>query len=305
MLFVEGPAGGGMAEAIASRLSTGCIKCSSKVFPDGESEVGLGSAVAGQEVMIVQSTYPLQDKRLIELFLLAEDAKSTGASKVGAVVPYLAYARQDRRFEGKANAVSISAILQMMNCSGITTLVTAAPHKNAPLSAFKGTVKVADAITPLAMSLLNDVRAPFVIAPDKGASGISETFARVLGCDSACLEKERDALTGKVRIVDAPKLDLSGRDVVVVDDMISTGGTVVETAKLAKEKGAKRVIAAAVHLLMVGDAHQRLKDAGVSEIYGTNTIQYSKAHIVDISGQFASAIGNMSRNAKQKSAPHA
>jgi ribose-phosphate pyrophosphokinase len=294
MLVIDGPSGNGIGRSIASALGCEFLESLHNIFPDGESEVGIGSAVKGKDVLLVQSTYPLQDKRMIELLLLADDAKKQGAKSVSAVVPYLAYARQDERHAEKGNAVSINTILSMLSFSGITTLITVAPHNTESLSSFDGRVTIVDAVPPLAEAVKKNVSNPFVLAPDKGALDLARRFAKVLGCGCTNINKHRDKLTGKLNILNAPKEDFNGKEVVIVDDMISTGGTIEQTSRFAHANGASKVVVAAAHLLMAGNAYDRITAAGVKELYGTNTIPYDKAHIVDISGAIAKALSNPS-----------
>jgi ribose-phosphate pyrophosphokinase len=290
MIIIDGPSGNGIGKSIASILNLELLECKRKIFADGESEVEVNGMVKDKEVTIVQSTYPMQDKNLQELFFLANDLGERGARNIHAVIPYLAYARQNKKYEGKNNAISIHAILKMLNAVGVTTLITVAPHNVESLSAFKGKVMVADAITPLANELKRSTTNPFVLAPDKGALKIAERFATVIGCDHASIGKKRDTITGEIRVLDAPEGDLRGKEVIIVDDMISTGATTAQAARFAYDHGASRVIASAVHLLMVEGAYERLKDAGVREIYGTNTIMYDKAHVVNIAEAIAKVI---------------
>lgn len=292
MLVVDGPLSNGIGKPVASKLDCGFVESRHALFPDGESEVGIVGPVEGEDVLIVQSTYPMQDKRLIELLLLADCAKKHGAKSIGAIIPYLAYMRQDRLFEGKGNAISINTVLEMLSFAGITSLVTVAPHNAESLSYFKGPVAIVEAAVPLAKEVKKDVSSPFVLAPDEGAMDLAGRFARALGCDYAYIEKRRDRQTGEVNILKAPKADFKGKEVIVVDDMISTGGTIAQAARFALSGGASRVITAAAHLLMVSNAYDRIKEAGIDAIYGTNTIPYGRAHMVDISNSIAAAISN-------------
>ncbi len=131
------------------------------------------------------------------------------------------------------------------------------------------------------------VRRPFVLGPDRGALGRAERMAKELGCEFAFLEKERDRHTGEIR-VKSNLGSLKGYDVVLIDDIVSTGGTLVEAAKIAYSLGAESVNATAVHLLLVNGALQKLKEAGVREVIGTNTvIPREKVNLVDISEQIA------------------
>lgn len=162
--------------------------------------------------------------------------------------------------------------------------MTIAPHKAEPLSFFRGDVKIADAITPLAQEVKKQVSNPFVLSPDKGALEIARRFAEILGCEYTHIEKRRDKTTGDVEMVKAPEVNMKGKEVIIVDDMISAGLTTMMAAEFARSNGAERIIAAAVHLIMADDAHSKIRNAGVSELFGTNTIPYGNAHVVDISG---------------------
>lgn len=290
MLVIEGPGGNGIGRRMAPLLGAEFAKAGHAVFPDGESEIRVGFPVRGKDVLLEQSMYPLQDKRIFELLVLADEVRRQGARSIGAVVPYLAYAREDRRIEEKGNAVSIDTLLGLMNSVGITSLVSVAPHNAESLSHFKGVVKVVDAMPAMAESVRGAFRDPFVIAPDEGAMEMAGAFAGVLGCGHTHLSKQRDVLTGEVSLVKGTDEDLAGKDVILVDDMISGGGTMAQASRLAIAKGAGSVTAVAVHLVMQEGACGRLKEAGVSEVYGANTVPCSDARVIDISKAIADRI---------------
>ena len=290
MLVLEGTSNTGIGGSIAKALGAELSVATEKIFPDGESEIQISARPKGQDVIIVQTTYPFQDKRLLQLFLMTNQMRKAGAKSITAVVPYLAYAREDRSYEGKNNVVSISAVLELLGREGAGRLVTVAPHKKESLSGFTGKSIAIDPIAVLSGSIKGELRSPFVLAPDRGALHLAEEAAGVLGCGYAHIDKQRDRNTGETSIIGTPKDDIKGRDVVIIDDIISTGGTAAQAAEFAVKHGARSVSAAAVHLVMAGGAHERLKAAGVSEVYGTNTISYDKAKLVDISELIARSI---------------
>ena len=290
MLVIEGPKGNGVGRELALKYGHEFIKSVCRKFPDGESEVEIGGDASGKDAVIVQSTFPNQDESLMQLFFLANELKKQKAKRVGAVVPYIAYARQDKKLQEKNVVVSIEAVLELMNASGISFLVTVAPHNPNSFKAFSGDVKFADWITPMVREVSSTLADPLVLAPDKGAAETARKFSERLSCGYSHIDKERDRVTGETRIAKAPADNFTGRDVLIVDDMIATGGSIAQASKFALSGGAKRVVVAAAHLLMVGGAMEKLKEAGVAEVYGTNSVLYDRARIIDLSKEINDAL---------------
>jgi ribose-phosphate pyrophosphokinase len=271
MKILPGPASKELGEKMAKLLGLEQIPVFFKVFPDGESYVRLEGAVEGETAVIVQTTSPPQDQRLIQLALMVDAARRHGAKTVVAVVPYLAYARQDKVFL-KGEAVSIEAIARMLGAAGVDSLITVNIHEKNVLSKFPFPAKNLSAIPLLAEHFkqrgFSDV---FALAPDKGAVGIVQEAAVVLGCECGYLDKHRDRYTGLVN-VEKREFNVKGRKAIIFDDIISTGGTIVAAANLLYELGAAEVYAACVHPLLVGGAEKRLREAGVKEIIGTDSV---------------------------------
>jgi ribose-phosphate pyrophosphokinase len=186
-------------------------------------------------------------------------------------VPYLAYARQDKVFL-KGEAVSIEAIARMLDAAGVDSLITVNIHEKNVLTKFPFPAKNLSAAPLLAGYFKQrEFRDAFAIAPDKGAIEMVQEAAAVLGCEYGYLEKQRDRYTGLVSIK-KKKLDVKGKKAIIFDDIISTGGTIVAAATLLYELGATEVYAACVHPLLIGEAEKRLREAGVKEIVGTDSI---------------------------------
>ena len=278
-----------MEESIGKALREKSAKVAAKLFPDGESYIKMPGGMEGEDVVLVQSTYSPQDKHIMELLLMADAAREFKARSITAVVPYMAYLRQDRRFmEGEA--VSSQAVLRFINAAGVSSLAVVQPHKDAPFSAFNGKVSLVDPIPLQAKAVSKLLTEPIVLAPDKGGVGRAKELADLLGCKFSHIDKVRDSVTWEVKI-EAPLVgSFKGKDVVIVDDIISTGETIAQASREVLSKGAEKVIAVATHLVMAGGAKDRLKGAGVSEIFGTNTVPYEGAKILDIGGQIAAAI---------------
>ncbi|MGB9854563.1 MAG: ribose-phosphate diphosphokinase [Candidatus Bathyarchaeales archaeon] len=271
MKVIVGPASKELGTRIAQLLGVEPVSVFSKTFPDGESYVRLEGNLEGEEAVIVQTTSPPQDNRLIQLALIADAAKRNGAKKVTAVVPYLAYARQDKVFL-QGEAISIEAIVRMLKAAGIDSLITVNVHQEKVLEKFPFQAKNLSAIPLLAEHFKDKgIKGAFALAPDKGAVYIAEQARKVLGGECGYLEKHRDRYTGQVS-VEKGEFKVKGKTVIIFDDIISTGGTIVAAAKILHELGASRIYAACVHPLLVGDAEKRIREAGVEEIVGTDSV---------------------------------
>ncbi|ACP35283.1 ribose-phosphate pyrophosphokinase [Sulfolobus islandicus L.S.2.15] len=281
MIIIGGTATNGIDESLSKILSIPLVKVESKIFPDGESYIRVPSSIRNEEVLLVQTTDHPQDKHLIELFLIAETIRDLGAKKLTAVVPYLAYSRQDRRFKD-GEAVSIKTILHILGEIGVNGLLVVEPHKPEELSYFKGELKIVHPYHQISRKIKEIVEDPFILAPDRGALDRARKIAEEISVPYSYIEKERDRTTGEVRIKEAPNINLKGKDVVLIDDIISTGGTIVQATRLAYSLGARSVTAVAVHLLLVGDAKERLREAGVKTLIGTNTINIKDKDIITI-----------------------
>jgi len=243
-----------------------------KVFPDGETYVRFPDSVAGKQVAVIQSCYPPQNKNLLDLLFILDAARDLGARETAAVVPYFAYARQDDAYRA-GEAVSARTVARLVEATGASHFLTVDMPSNKALRFFKIHSENLTCMNVVAGHLKGlDLERPYVLAPDDGAVPLAETTSATLGTEYAWFEKSRDKITGAVS-TSGKDVNLKGRDAIVVDDVISTGKTVANTARIAKEQGAKRVIAACAHLILTGDAEQALKSAGVDQVFGTDSIE--------------------------------
>ncbi len=283
-----GPRSAQLADETGRLLRARQIKVDYKLFPDGESYFKLSGDDVAHNVFVFQSTYPPQDRHLMQLLLMSNKLMEDGV-RVVAVVPYLAYARQHRTFL-LGEVVSLKAIARMMASAGIKRMVTVDIHNLEGLGFFDVPAHSLSAVPLLAEHLLANaaMAKPFVLAPDAGASVRAEAMATKMNCNFAALEKARDRVTGETSIKVPEGIDLEGMDVVVIDDMISTGGTIAKAAKAAKEKGARSVVAACTHALLAEGAMQKMKDAGIRELVATNTVPspYSKVSVAPLLADF-------------------
>ncbi|MGB9913994.1 MAG: ribose-phosphate diphosphokinase [Candidatus Bathyarchaeales archaeon] len=271
MKVVLGPASTLLAEKVTELIRCEKVSVAFKTFPDGESYIRLEGCMQGEHVAIIQTTCAPQDSRLMQLAFMAAAAKRNGARKVTAIVPYLAYARQDKVFLAGEN-ISIETVAQMLKAAGVDALVTVNIHAESALGMFPFPAKNLSAIPLLAEYFVQKgYQGAFALAPDKGAMYIAQQAKQVLGGEAGYLEKQRDRYTGQTKQT-YRGLDVKGKTVIIFDDIISTGGTIVGAAEILHEQGAAKVFAACVHPLLIGEAEKRILDAGVEEIVGTDSV---------------------------------
>jgi len=279
-LLIVGPASQILGVKIAQELGIETINTEIKTFPDGENYLRINiedeTIIANKEVIIVQSTGPSsnrdQNSRLIELFMMIDSVKRMGASRIIVVVPYLAYARQDKIFR-PGESLFANVIIHILNMIGVDEFYAVDIHAPTIMNECLCKAINIDSMRILAEYIkAKGAQEIVVVAPDKGAVERSQAFAKYFGekIPVEYLKKKRDVKTGEIEM--SGLVNLKGKDIVITDDVIATGGTMAAAIRIAKQNGANRVFAVATHALLLDQAKYRLLNAGADEIIGTDSI---------------------------------
>lgn len=243
------------------------------MFPDGELIVKIDEDVRGRDCFMVQSTYHPVNAHLMELLIYIDCLRRASASRITAVIPYFGYARQDRKDEGRV-PITAKLTANLISAAGADRVLTIDLHAAQIQGFFDLPVDHMNA-TPVLLEAFREFQAQTdgpmcLVSPDVGNVKMASKYASLLGADFAIIDKRRKSGSE----VESTSIigDVSDKTVLMVDDMISTAGTICEAAKLVKEQGAKDVIAGCSHAVLVGLAMERLAEAPISRIYTTDTI---------------------------------
>lgn len=275
-IIVSGSSARALALKVSKLSGVDYVEVQTKKFPDNEKYVRILGDVEGKTVFVIQSMGRAPDEYLLEYFLLVDALKDLGAKKVIGLIPYFAYARQDQRFK-PGEALSIKTVSRLIEFVGTDKLYTIDCHRHRVKEAeFRELVKI-PVVDLSAMPLLAEyikknyeLENPIVMGPDAEAIEWARKAAEVFNCEYDVLEKKR--ISEREVEIKPRKLDVNGRDVVIVDDIISTGGTMVEAIKVIKKEGARKVIVACTHPILVEDALAKIYATGVFDVIGTDTV---------------------------------
>ena len=282
MIIVGGSSSRDLAKELAGILDCTYIQAASTKFPDGECYTRIDAEALDDDVVIVQNTYP--NDSLIEMFLIQDAVRRLGARSVTLVIPYFGYARQDRVFKpGEPESAKVMCQHLALVCDRVITIDI---HKEAVLDYFpcrhtdlKAAAVIADYFKGKGIDL--------VLSPDIGAAGRAKDVGDRMGVPSDHLNKTRLSGT-EVRIAPAT-FDVAGKNVLIVDDMISTGGTIIAAAQALKDAGAVSVSVACTHGVFVNNALERLTGSFLDNVLCCNTLDNEVSHI-SVAGIIADAI---------------
>src|SRR5262245_56951475 len=294
MLLMSGTANRPLAEEVAAHLGQPLCQITIRRFADGEIFVKIDENVRGRDVFIIQPTNPPAEN-IMELPLLMDAAKRASAARITAVIPYFGYARQDRKDQPRV-AISAKLMANMVSGAGADRVLAIDFHQHQLQGFFDLPV---DHLYAAPMFVSHYRQKQFtdlcVVASDVGAAKMARGFAKRLNASLAIIDKRRTAanVAEAVNVVG----DVEGRDCIIPDDMIDTGGTMIEAVYALKRLGAGKIYICATHPLLSGPACQRLSEAPVEEVAVTNTIalpddrKFKNLKVLSIAPLVAKAIG--------------
>ncbi len=286
---IAGKSSEDLATRLSDKLKAKLVRSEVRIFPDGESKITLDDKLPkNNALVVVQSIYPPVDTNLIQALSLVSKAKES-TDNITAVIPYMGYARQDREFL-PGEIVTMKVLGRLFKGAGASKIIVIDIHSMLGLKHFKIKTENVSAISDLVDYFKKiKLKNPLIVSPDQGGKDRAKQFASHFGAEYIALNKHRDRKTGKVQIKTAKFDQVKYRDLILVDDMISTGGSIKKATEFLKKQKCRRVFVACTHALLINDAERKIKETGVTKIVSTNTIP-GKTSIVDVSNTIAKAI---------------
>lgn len=275
MLVVGGSASKTLAEKVSKNLNSEFLSIEKERFPDGEIYVRVLGDVEGQETAVIQSTYYPPNQNYMELFLLLDAVRDLGAEKVSAIIPYFAYARQDERFKS-GEAVSLRTVAKLIMSAGADEVFMVDLHAHRIESApelFEIPARNLTAAPTLGRYIDNEyeLEDPVVMGPDGEAKQWAERAGEAIGAEWDFMVKKR--LGPKEVEITPRELEVEGRDVLIIDDIISTGGTMMKAIEILEDHGARDMYVACTHPVLSDNALENVRNAGAKEVIATDTIE--------------------------------
>ena len=285
---ISGKSSEDLAKRLSKKLKASLVRTEVKIFPDGESKITLNGKMSKNKIIVVQSIYPPVDSNLIQALSLISKAKEF-SNDVTVVIPYLGYARQDREFL-PGEIITMKVLAKLFKGAGASKIIVIDIHSIMGLKHFKIKSKNISAIPDLVKYFKKiNLKNPLVVSPDQGGKERAMEFAKEFGSDYIALTKHRDRKTGKVEIKTTKVDEVKDRDLIIVDDMVSTGGSIIKATEFLKNQKCRHVYVACTHALLINNAEQKIRKSGVTKIVSANTIP-GKTSVVDISNTIAQAM---------------
>jgi ribose-phosphate pyrophosphokinase len=273
VLIYSGKASEYLSEKIAKAHGTELGRISYTKFSDGEFEVSYESTVRGSELFIIQSTFSPVDN-LFELLLLVDAAKRASAHHIYAVIPYFGFARQDRKSKPRV-AIGAKLVANLLSAAGVDRIITMDLHSDQIQGFFDVPVDHLYAST-IFVPFLKQMNLPnlIVASPDTGGTKRANAYSRFLNCDMVICYKQREKpnQVGNIMLIG----DVTGKDVVFLDDIIDTAGSITKAADLIMDSGANSVRAMCTHPILSDDAIEKIDASSLIEVIVTDTIPLKK-----------------------------
>ena len=300
MKVFSGNANRDLALKICEDLGTSLKESNVTTFSDGEINVNIGETVRGMDVYIIQPTCSPVNDNLMETLILIDAAKRASAGRINAVVPYYGYARQDRKAKPR-QPITAKLVADLLTVAGADRVISMDLHAaqiqgyfDIPVDHLTGVAILAEYFKPLIDE------ETVVVSPDLGGVTRARSFANILDLPIAIIEKRRP----KANVSEVMNVigDIEGKNVILIDDIIDTAGTIAKAASVLKSFGAKKVYGAATHGVLSGPAIDRIKESELERFIITDTIplpkekHIEKIEIVSVSGLFAEAIRRIHSN---------
>ena len=297
--LISGRAHRKLSERISAELDLPLADAHVGSFPDGEIDIKVNTDLRGSDCFILQPTCPPVNDNWVELLLLIDTLRRASAGRITAVMPYYGYARKDRKDEGRV-PISARVLANTLTISGCDRLVTVDMHA-AQIQGFYDFPVDHLYAKPVLLARMKELAIdnPVIVTPDVGGIKMARGYAKPIHADLAIVDKRR--ISGSEIEVEHVIGDVEGRNVVIVDDMISTGGSITEAANILRKNGAKSIVIVVTHPVFCGPAIQRLSDAPADKILVTDTIPRGddwpdKIETVSIAPLLAKAIQNIHRS---------
>jgi ribose-phosphate pyrophosphokinase len=274
--IVSGTANPAFAEKIAGHLGTTLGEVKVNRFSDGEINVNITESVRGNDVFIVQPTCAPANDNLMELLIMVDAFKRSSAGEINAVIPYFGYARQDRKAAPRV-PISAKLVADMLETAGVDRVITIDLHAaqiqgffSIPVDHLLGSILFIDYIKE------KNLPNPIIASPDVGGVARARTYAEKLGYDLVIVDKKREkANESEVMNIIG---EVEGRDVIILDDMVDTAGTLTKAADVLKARGANSVMACCTHGVLSGPAYDRITKSSLDELVITDTIPQDEVH---------------------------
>ncbi|MBI2529618.1 MAG: ribose-phosphate pyrophosphokinase [Candidatus Diapherotrites archaeon] len=300
LVLFSGSANPKLTEGIAEHLGIALGKIRIERFADNETYVQFLENIRGKDVFLVQPTCNPANENIMELLIMIDAAKRASAGRITAVMPFYGYRRQDRKTESR-EPITAKLVADLLTAAGADRVAVIDLHSGQVQGFFDIPL---DNLTaePLILNYLRSKKLPSltVVAPDVGSAKGARDFARLLDAEMAVISKKR-GVHDEVETVSLIG-EVKGRNIAIIDDEISTGGTIVNAAKILKENGAGDIYVAVTHAILAGNAIEKLNSAPIKELIVTDTIPIAseraigKIRVLSVSEILAKAIGNIHEN---------